>query len=192
MWWLVPRPAHWKSGVEPNETDKRYTVPTVYIPSEQRYIMGSDSIALYIEETFPSPAVQLRSNRGDEVLKKMRQDVAIFQQRILAPREARILSPPSAEYFRRKVGSSGIEDTGADEEMVWSQAEKGFQQLSDLLLLDSGPFIEGAQPSYADFTLAGALQTIRVIDSAVLERIMRYQGQRRVYQACERWMARNT
>jgi glutathione S-transferase len=53
-----------------------------------------------------------------------------------------------------------------------------------------GPFILGARPSYADFFIAGSLQSSRVIDEGVFQRFMKFPGFKDVYEACVPFMDR--
>lgn len=47
-----------------------------------------------------------------------------------------------------------------------------------------GPFVLGDRPSYADFTIAGSLQSARVVNEGVVESIFGVVGFREVYEAC--------
>jgi glutathione S-transferase len=51
-----------------------------------------------------------------------------------------------------------------------------------------GPFVLGEKPSYTDFFLAGNLQSARVIDEGVFQRLIRYPGYGEIYNACEPYM----
>lgn len=53
-----------------------------------------------------------------------------------------------------------------------------------------GPFVLGDRPSYADFTIAGSLQSARVVNEGVVERIFGVVGFREVYEACLPYMER--
>lgn len=53
------------------------------------------------------------------------------------------------------------------------------------------PFVLGDRPSYADFTIAGSLQSARVVHESVFQRIIGVVGFREVYEACLPYMERN-
>ena len=51
-----------------------------------------------------------------------------------------------------------------------------------------GPFILGAQPSLTDFFFTAALQSARVVDEKIFDRIIRYAGYKEIYNACIPYM----
>lgn len=55
-----------------------------------------------------------------------------------------------------------------------------------------GPFVLGARPSYTDFFVAGAVQSSRVVDEGVLERIVKFPGFSDIYTACLPYMDKQT
>ena len=55
-----------------------------------------------------------------------------------------------------------------------------------------GPFILGAKPSYTDFFIAGSLQTARMVDEGVFQRVYNYHGYKEIYDACLPYMEKRT
>jgi hypothetical protein len=48
----------------------------------------------------------------------------------------------------------------------------------------AGPFVLGAQPSDTDFLIAGSLQSARLVDENVFQRIVKFSGYKEVCEAC--------
>ena len=111
------------------------------------------------------------------------------------PREIRILSPRSQEYFRRtREANLGhrLEDLldGDKEEQVWNNVSGAMSAVGELIRTNKadGPFVLGARPSYTDFFIAGSLQSIRMVDEGVSQRMLGYPGYGEVYEACLPYM----
>lgn len=68
------------------------------------------------------------------------------------------------------------------------------EEVSSLILMrkgaGEGSFILGEKPSYSDFFVAGSLQSAKMVDEGTFERMMSFEGQRAVYEACLPWMER--
>jgi glutathione S-transferase len=183
-------------GIPPNERAKYpYTVPVIHHLSTDTLVMDSAAIAPFLEETYPEPPLALTSDLGRQIEGKARAVVGPAFYTSLMPREIRILSPRSQAYFRRTREAAlghGLEDliAGDKEEGVWKAVADDAKAAGELMRThrDEGPFVLGAQPSFTDFFIAGALQNARVVDEAVWERCMGYPGYREVYEACELWM----
>lgn len=115
----------------------------------------------------------------------------------MMPREIRILSPRSQEFFRRgREAAIGcrLEDLldPKKEEEAWNAADASLRPISELLQTHKadGPFVLGARPSYTDFFLAGNLQCARVIDEEIFQRFAKYPGHMGIYEACLPYMER--
>jgi hypothetical protein len=48
----------------------------------------------------------------------------------------------------------------------------------------------GKGPSMTDFFVAGSMETARVVDEAVFERMVGVKGFKEVYEGCAEWMDR--
>ncbi|CAG9952149.1 unnamed protein product [Clonostachys rosea f. rosea IK726] len=176
----------------------KYTVPAIYHVSTNTYIMDSPAISKFLESTYPSPPVPLTSELGREIETKARSTIAPTFATSVMPREINILSPRSKEYFRRTrealIGRR-LEDLCADsekEEQTWDAVADDMRAVGALMLTHKaeGPFVLGAQPSYTDFFIAGSLQSARMVDEAVFQRIIKFSGFKEVYEACLHYMDR--
>lgn len=160
--------------------------------------MDSPAISKFLESTYPSPPVPLTSELGREIETKARSTIAPTFATSVMPREINILSPRSKEYFRRTrealIGRR-LEDLCADsekEEQTWDAVADDMRAVGALMLTHKaeGPFVLGAQPSYTDFFIAGSLQSARMVDEAVFQRIIKFSGFKEVYEACLHYMDR--
>lgn len=157
--------------------------------------MDSIPIAEFLESTYPDPPLPLTSDLGNEVVSKGRAVIGPVFSKSVMPREIHILSPRSQEYFRRtreaRLGHP-LEDLldSEREEKAWAAVDDSARELGDLMRTHKteGPFVLGAQPSAADFFIAGALQCARVVDEEVFQRNMKWPGFVDVYQACAPYM----
>lgn len=163
--------------------------------------MGSIAIAQFLESTYwaQHPAVPLTSELGNEIGTRARAAIGPVLTKSLMPREVRILSPRSQEYFRRTREAAigrpleellGDEENGGEEQARWDAVDEELRALGGLLQTrkSEGPFVLGARPSYTDFFLAGSLQCARAVDEGVFERIAKYPGFKDIYAACQPYM----
>ena len=113
----------------------------------------------------------------------------------MLPREIRILSSRSQEYFRRKREASlgrRLEDLlDLDkEEQRWDSLSDGLHAVGELMRTHKaeGPFVLGARLSYTDFFIAGSLQCTREVDEGIFQRTAKYPGHSHIYEACLPYM----
>ncbi|KAJ5518654.1 hypothetical protein N7453_001076 [Penicillium expansum] len=182
-------------GLVLGESVSKYTVPAIHHVPTNTYMMDSLPIAEFLESTYPNPPVPLTSELGLEIETKARSVLGKAIYSSVMPREIRILSPRSQEFFRRtREASLGhrLEDLldGDREERVWDGVSDAMGAVGQLLRTHKadGPFVLGALPSYTDFFIAGSLQCIRVIDEGVFQRMIKYPGYGGVYEACLPYM----
>ena len=198
---VVPRPLNLltiiSSGLAPNETGHKYTVPAIQHVPTNTYMMGSSPIAEFLESTYPDPAVPLASELGREIETRARTAIGPVITKSLMPREIRILSPRAQEYFRRtREAAIGrpLEDLldSGQEQQRWDAATDEVRALGELLQKHKveGPFVLGARPSYTDFFIAASLQCARTVDEGVFERVAKFPGYRDIYDACQPYMER--
>ncbi|KAJ4362892.1 hypothetical protein N0V83_010009 [Neocucurbitaria cava] len=189
------------SGLIPSEgargSDPKYTVPAIQHVSTNTYMMDSVPITQFLEATYPDPPVPLTSELGYEIETKGRAVVGRVFRISVMPRELNILLPRSQEFFRRtREASLGhpLEDLLdlKKEEASWDAMADDIRAVGELMRThkDEGPFVLGARPSYTDFFIAGALQTARVVDEGVFQKIFKYVGYRDIYEACLPYMAK--
>ena len=187
------------SSLVPSESatgyEYKYTVPAIQHVPNNTYMMDSVLIAQFLESTYPDPPVPLTSELGREIEAKARAVVGTAFRTSVMPREMGILSPRSQEYFRRtREASLGhrLEDLldPDKEEQVWNAVGDGMRAVGELMRTHkaNGPFVLGARPSYTDFLITGSLQSARVVDEGVFQRIIKYPGYKEIYEACLPYM----
>ncbi|EHK99259.1 Thioredoxin-like protein [Glarea lozoyensis ATCC 20868] len=183
-------------GLVPSETStgvrNKYTVPAIHHVPTNTYIMDSLPIAQFLESTYPERPIPLTSEHGRQIESEARLVVGKVFQTTITPREIHILSPRSQEYFRRtREATIGrrLEDLLLEpekEDQLWKGMDDKMRAVSELIMenKDKGPFVLGDQISYTDFFIAGSLQSIRVVDESLFQRIFAYEGFKAVYEAC--------
>lgn len=162
------------------------------------YMMESGTIAQFLESTYPDPPVPLTSELGREIEAKARGVIGPVFTSSVMPREIRILSPRSQEYFRRTreaLLGRRLEDMLLDpdkEEQGWDALDGSMRAVGELMRTNKadGPFVLGARPSYTDFFISGSLQSGRVVDEGVFQRSIKYPGFKEIYEACLPYMER--
>lgn len=187
------------SGLVPGESatgsKNKYTVPAIQHLPTNTYVMDSALIAQFLESTYPNPPVPLTSELGREIEAKARAAVGPAFRTSVMPREINILLPRSQEYFRRtREASLGhrLEDLlePDKEEQVWNAVGEGMRAVGELMQTHKadGPFVLGARPSYTDFSITGSLQSARMVDERVFQRIIKDPGFKGNYEACLPYM----
>ena len=158
-------------------------------------MMDSVPIAQFLESTYPDPPVLLTSELGREIEAQARVTVAMAFRTSVMPREMGILSPRAQEYFRRTREAAlrhRLEDLLDDgkEERAWNAVDDGIRAVGELMRTHKadGPFVLGIRPSATDFFIAGSLQSARVVDEGVFQRIIKYPGYQEIYEACLPYM----
>ncbi|KAK9323107.1 hypothetical protein V1517DRAFT_321512 [Lipomyces orientalis] len=123
----------------------------------------------FLESTYPDPSAPLTSELGREIEAKARDVVGTTFR--------------TSEYFRRtREASLGhrLEDLlDLDkEEHSWNAVGDSMRTVCELMQTHRAdvPFVLGARPSYTDFFIAGSLQSARVVDESVCQRIFKYPG----------------
>ena len=113
----------------------------------------------------------------------------------ILPREMALLSPRSQTYFREtREAALGhpLEDLLAREDAVWESVQDEARAIGALILQNGGPYVLGEDVSMADFFIAGALRNALVVDREVFSRLEGWEGYMGVYEACGKWMERET
>lgn len=185
-----------RSGIPPSPGKHAYTVPAIHHRPTDTHLMDSLAIAPFLERTYPARPVALSSEPAD-LLEAQARDVlgrAVFVS--IAPRELHVLSARAQEYFRRtREAALGVplESLLEREAETWAAVEERAREVGELMLARraEGPFVLGREPSMADFFVAGALQSARVVSEGVWERVVGFPGYGEVYEACREWMERD-
>lgn len=154
-------------------------------------MMDSTPIAKFLESTYPEPPVTLTSELGREIEAQSRAAVGMTFGASIMPRELNILSPRAQEYFRRTreamIGHR-LEDLleSGKEEQTWDTLTDKIRTVGELMRTNKadGPFVLGASPSYTDFFIAGSIQSAKMVDEGVFQRMISYHGFRDIYEAC--------
>lgn len=155
--------------------------------------MDSNPISQFLESTYPDLSVPLTSPLGDQISAKARAILGPAARTSLMPREIHILSPRTQEWFRRSREAElghPLEDLLEKENEMWASVHDGLREVNDLMMTyrQEGPFVLGGKPSYADFFLAGALESARVVDEGTFARFMEWEGFKGMYEGCRVWM----
>ena len=190
-------------GIDPGESSpgvkNKYTVPAIHHIPSNAYMIESSRIAEFIEITYPNSPIKLKSDLGQSIeaeTRKVMTSGPSLLGRSVIPREIKILSPRSQDFFRRTrettYGQTLESLMHENEDESWAAVHDDLQALSDLIQTNKsdGPFILGANPSYSDFFIAGSLQSVRMIDEGVFQRFAKYSGFMAVYGACQPFMAK--
>lgn len=152
-------------------------------------MVDSTPIAQFIESTYPTPPAPLTSELGREIEAQARAIAGKTFRNSILPREMKILSPRSQEYFRRtREAEFGhpLEDLLDQEEDSWNSVAKAIRTIGELMQTNKadGPFVLGAQLSYTDCFIAGYVQNAKMVDERVFQRLMEDPGHRAIYEAC--------
>ncbi|CAK3950952.1 related to glutathione S-transferase [Lecanosticta acicola] len=192
-------------GIPPNSPETNpnaeYSSPAIKLP-DGRYIMDSLAAARELEQLQPSPSLHIHgndyANRTQEAVGQIMKGLApIAMPRI----PERLLNPSSAEYFHttreKRFGMPLSELAQSDKagERAWSTAEPGFGAVKALLVENgNGPYIQGGEPSFADFVLAGFWRFMERLDTGgdLYGRIMEIDPVfARHREACQPWLDRD-
>lgn len=186
------------SGLVPREGAKgEYTVPAIHHVPTGKYVMDSGPIYHFLEATYPDFPVPLDFRRGDFTEARARAMVRATISKWLMPREVNMLAPRAAEYFRRtreaELGRQ-LEDLldPAAEEQAWADTQVAVEALSNLRTSAAeGPFILGVRPNWAELFIAGALQSVKVVDEGVFSGLVTRPGYSDIYSACLPYVAKS-
>jgi glutathione S-transferase len=181
----------------PIKAGSKYTVPAIHHVPTNTFIMDSVPISSFLESTYPRPPLPLSTDLGREVEADARKLLGPVVQTSIMPREIQILSPRAQEYFRRtREAALGhpLEDllSPDKEEKMWAKVDSDLNTVGQMMQKHSSdePFVHGKDPSLTDFFIAGALQSARVVDEGVFQRMIKHPGFHAVYTACLPWMER--
>lgn len=183
--------------VNPNA---EYSIPTARFP-DGKYIMDSLAIVHELERMQPQPSLRLDTDHH-----KRAQDAALKLQKGLGPLvlprvPVEILNPPSREFFEatreKRFGMplAALEKSDQAGETAWENARPGLDEVRALLHEDeSGPYVMGTEPSFADFVLAGMWRFYERLDRGgdLFPRLMKYDGAFQAHcDACRPWLERD-
>ncbi|KAI9745389.1 MAG: hypothetical protein M1818_000923 [Claussenomyces sp. TS43310] len=188
-------------GIAPNSAGSvPYAIPAVRMP-DGRYIMDSAKIAEALEAQQPLPSLQLASPR----VGRTQEAVQLTDKALTPVAKTRVpetvLNPGSIEYFRRTRSQRfgmPLEELARSElagEAAWTRAAEGLARVRGVLAEDeSGPYVMGLEPGFADFVLAGFWRFMQVLDrdGDLFGRLMKYdESFPKHFAACEKWLVRD-
>jgi glutathione S-transferase len=183
------------SGLGPNESGAKYTVPAIHHVPTNTYLMDSFPIAQFLESTYPDPPLQLTSELGTAIEAQAGAVAGAAFRASIMPREILILPPRSQDYFRPRVEKMlghPLEDLldAHKEATAWAALEDRMRAVGELMRTNKaeGPFVLGARPSWTDFFVVGVLQCDRTVDEDVFQRFVAFPGYKEVYEACVPFM----
>ncbi|KAA1475656.1 hypothetical protein DENSPDRAFT_860901 [Dentipellis sp. KUC8613] len=164
-----------KIGAKPTTTQVQvdgivgphYTLPIIQDMRTGKVVSDSTYIALYLEDTYPSPSMQLFP-KGTRALQ------AAFAETFVATAGMPLwipvafettakLNDPSREYYLRQkalVAGKELKDfapEGPVREKEWAIALAGLATINDWLAAEEGPFLMGKTLSYGDVVVAAYL-----------------------------------
>lgn len=150
---LIPRTSVPAGPPGPTGATMPYTIPAVRFP-DSSYLMDSAVIADRIEALYPSPSLSLSSPTIPEAEKIIGEVMVALVGWTMPSAIDKILSPRSAEYFRRtREESMGItmDKLQAEKggESAWEDAAAPLKKLGDLLRKEEGPFVLGTTGQYS-------------------------------------------
>lgn len=160
-----------------------WSIPAVRMP-DGTYIMDSRKIADALEELKSEPSLRLNSGYVERTQKAVLDTHQALAPTVMPRVPELLLNPVSADYFRetrkKRFGMplSELEKSPKAGEAAWESAGPTLQALVEMLNEhNSGPFVLGEEPSYADLILAGYWAFIKRVDkNDIFERLMSYDG----------------
>jgi glutathione S-transferase len=157
-----------------------YEIPVIKFQTPTgttQYLMDPGEIVLALDEMKPEPPLLYRSALSVEGRQKFRPAFAPIIQLVVG--EVRnVLSDRSAEFFAKKRKArwgKSIDQWIAEHptDAGLAVAEPRMKALGDWLESTPGPFVNGEQPSYDDFTIASLIGFARAVGSTdIAERVL--------------------
>lgn len=159
----------------------------IYSTHTKRYILTPEFIAHFIDLQYPFPPL---CNSPPGLSAMIKHTLIPLYTVSVIPRSLRILNMKSATIFRRiqesKHGCT-LETLLVDEDEVWDEKLLQLEQLErKLRTLKANQAFLGSResPCLADFVIAGAIQSARVVNRGVFRRMMIYPGLASIYRSC--------
>lgn len=163
--------------------------------------MDSLSIATTLEHKYPNPPLRLENdlhNTLGPILGKISMPlIPVFMPLI----HRNIIPDSASEYFhstRSKRFGMPLEELerGKGGQPAWEAARPGLDELCSFIRehkVDEGPFVQGSQVCYADFVIAGMVESLRRIsEKELFEKFVEVSPEvKGVWEGCRGWLERD-
>ncbi|KGO69943.1 Glutathione S-transferase, C-terminal [Penicillium italicum] len=194
-------------GVAPGEPTP-YTLPAIShkgstISNPDGVLMGSESIAMYIDKLYPSPPLFPSGDASYSLVvavEKVMQLISPSFRLLIIPNVPAELDERGREYFIRTRSAafgkplSEVRPTDEAELLaLWQLIEKELQTLIKMLKGKDGkkgPFLEGERAGYADIVVASLLAWFQRFDRGTFDKVLALgDGElKTLYEACLPWL----
>lgn len=179
-----------------------YTLPAIWHPSYGA-VMDSLPVAAQIEKQHPERPLFPSGNASYALavaVDKIMRGAAFSAYTFLIPPIAEILDPRGREYYRRTrsatLNKPFEEIRPTDKVVIQDMKNKMKKEMTPILQMLKGPsgktglFIEGDQPSYADFIVVAFLIWFKYADETIWQELIALgDGEiKRLWDACYRWV----
>jgi glutathione S-transferase len=160
-----------QTALEPKDDPvEPYEIPVLQVRTSSditQYYMNMAKIIQTLEDAKPEPSLLYASPRSVEFRSRFAPAFAPIIQLVVG-HVPKVLSERSATFFcqkRKARWGKSVEQWIAEHPIKdgLAAAEPGIKELGDWLELTAGPFVNGDQPGYADFTIASILGFMRAV-----------------------------
>ncbi|KAL9020062.1 MAG: hypothetical protein Q9185_002676 [Variospora sp. 1 TL-2023] len=181
----------------PKDFPSAYTIPTIHFLKDGTYMQDSGALARELEKRYPSPSLHLDTPQQAAIEALWSKMLPILLPAITPQIVADLLTERSAAYFVEtrerafKIKMSDWEKIEAD--TAWAEAAPALTGFGDVLREKGGPFVLGAEPSYADFIVVAVMQFMRAAGEGIFERFVGTdEALGRLYEASKQWLEKDT
>ncbi|KZP11390.1 hypothetical protein FIBSPDRAFT_871674 [Athelia psychrophila] len=174
-----------------NSAAAAYTLPVIHDPAHNAVVSDSIEIARYLDKTYPdtTPLFPCGSQALQAAFQSAHQSAVVQATYLLMiPPSCAKLNPASEPFFRRaREANFGMKmeefsPLGPTRDLQWKTLSAGHQAIASWLAQnEQGPFVMGAQISYADATIAAYLIWMRTVfgsESAEWKDVLTWQDGR--------------
>ncbi|CAE7222296.1 unnamed protein product [Rhizoctonia solani] len=164
-----------------------YTLPLIADPSDDpdgkpTYVVESFEIAMYLDKKYPEPQYPAVIPSGTRALQKIvtshiMNSALNFGSVVLpcAVSRSDFLDERSREYYirtRKLIFGRDLRELLPEIEQNWEKSKEKWEVLGDQLDLGgpNGPFVMGAQISFADFAIGGVIQWVQKCEGGEMVR----------------------
>ncbi|KAI4120318.1 MAG: hypothetical protein LQ341_007559 [Variospora aurantia] len=181
----------------PKDFPSAYTIPTVHFLKDGTYIQDSGAIARELEKRYPSPSLHLDIPQQAAIEALWSKMIPSLFPAITPKLVADLLTERSAAYVvetRERALNVKISDwEKIDANTVWAEAAPALTEFGDVLREKGGPFVLGAEPSYADFMVVAGMQFMKAVSEGTFERFVGAdEALGRLYEASKQWVEKDT